>query len=405
MRVLGVPLSTLIKVMVFVLISAILTVLLAIRIGNLDLFSATRSVSAIFSDANGVFVGDAVKVAGVDVGRVTETEIDNGKAVITFDIQQDVEVTSTSTVAIRWRNILGLRFLYLDSGVGGTPLEEGERIPDDRTDEAGDLTAFLNRLGPILKAIDPEKANAFLDSMNTALSGNETVVRVLLTSGASLADELGAMDGQIKSLIRSSDTVLEGYAGQNEAIGSIVEDLDLIGGELAANTESINSFIVNLAEVQRQTERLLRENRGNIDADLAHLANVATTLAGSREALHRTLCSLPTGVAPYYDTTSHGEWFNVRIVEFLFKDTEGNVIAHSSEEADEERTERVRATECPDGTPLKRAFKYGQDSPAKEETSASSASFAAAPSDPKGQRSTPEATSLAPWIDSLTGGT
>jgi ABC-type transporter Mla subunit MlaD len=201
--------------------------------------------------------------------------------------------------------------------------------------------------------------------------------------------------------------VLEGYAGQNEAIGSIVEDLDLIGGELAANTESINSFIVNLAEVQRQTERLLRENRGNIDADLAHLANVATTLAGSREALHRTLCSLPTGVAPYHDTTSHGEWFNVRIVEFLFKDQDGNVIAHSSEEdgAGEERTDRVRATECPDGTPLKRAFKYGQDSPAKEEASmAASASTTAGPTDPKraGAVQEQEPTTLGSWVDSLT---
>lgn len=399
MRVLGVPLATLVKVLVFVLISAIFTVLLAIRIGNLDLFSTTKTMHAVFSDANGVFVGDAVKVAGVDVGRVTGTEIEKGKAVVTFDVDIDVPVTTASTVAIRWRNILGLRFLYLDPGVGGELLEEGDRISDERTDEAGDLTAFLNRLGPILKAIDPEKANAFLDSMNTALAGNEAVVRALLTSGATLADELGAMDGEIESLIRSSDIVLEAYAGQNDAIGSIVEDLDAIGGELAANTESINSFIVNLAEVQRQTERLLRENRENIDADISHLANVAQTLAANREDLHRTLCTLPTGVAPYHDTTAFGEWFNVRIVEFLVKSPDGEPIGPSVGEQAVQRTSGpVEATLCPDGTPLQQAFQFGRSSP----TSPASATQAA-PSDPKSVPAADPA-GLEPWLDSLVGG-
>ncbi|HEX2032138.1 MAG TPA: MlaD family protein, partial [Actinomycetota bacterium] len=116
---------TLTKVGLFVLASAILTVLLAMRIANLslsDLLGQTYTLEAVFENAAGVFPGDAVKIAGVEVGRVTETRIEDGHAVVTFDVDRDTELTTTSRVAIRWRNVIGLRFLYVYPGEGGEPL-------------------------------------------------------------------------------------------------------------------------------------------------------------------------------------------------------------------------------------------------------------------------------------------
>src|SRR5207249_4399428 len=114
----GIRLRTVVKVLAFVLASAVFTIGLAMKIGNLQLFSHTYGLSAVFSDASGVFKGDEVKLAGVDVGRVTGTEIENGKAVVHFDVDKDVKLTTDSIVAIRWRNVLGLRFLYAYPGNG-----------------------------------------------------------------------------------------------------------------------------------------------------------------------------------------------------------------------------------------------------------------------------------------------
>src|SRR5438067_13339880 len=100
------PLKTLLKVLAFLLVSVVFTIGLAMKIGNLQLFSHTYGLSAVFSDASGVFKGDDVKLAGVDVGRVTGTEIENGKAVVRFDVNKDVKLTTDSIVAIRWRNVL-----------------------------------------------------------------------------------------------------------------------------------------------------------------------------------------------------------------------------------------------------------------------------------------------------------
>jgi hypothetical protein len=91
--------------------------------------------------------------------------------------------------------------------------------------------------------------------------------------------------------------------------------------------------------VQQQLDKLMRDNRSNIDFDIGALNSVSTTLAGSRANLATTLCSLPAGVAGYFQTTSWGEWFNVRIVKFEVKDQNGKVIT-SAQEAPGSRSQK-----------------------------------------------------------------
>lgn len=350
---------TLVKVSIFAAVSAVLTVLLGMKIANTGLFGATYEVEAVFSNASGVFSGDAVKLAGVDVGRVKDTRIEGGNAVVTFEVDEGVTLTTESQVAIRWRNVIGLRFLYVFPGEGGEPLQDGDRIPIENTDDAGDIGAFLNELGPILQAIDPAEANAFLDAMNEALGGNEATVRVLLSSGANLARELGDMDKQIKSLIGSSDRIIETYANQDDAFGSIIDDLNVVGGKLSGMTDTINSVLVNFATVQEELDRLLKQNRGNIDASLSGLLDLSRLLSENRGKLERTLCTLPAGIVSYDQTSSWGEWFNVRIVEIVFKDSDGNPIVDLAENDDQRGGVDRPVLRCPEGSPVRQHLDGG----------------------------------------------
>jgi phospholipid/cholesterol/gamma-HCH transport system substrate-binding protein len=373
--------GVLVKVLAFVLVSAVMTVGLAMKIANVGLFGSTYELEAVFENASGVFEGDSVKLAGVDIGRVTGTEIEDGKAVVRFQVDEDVPITSESRIAIRWRNVIGLRFLYVYPFAGGKPLADGDRIPITHTDSAGDVGELLNRLGPILKAIDPEKANQFLEAMNTALAGNEIVVRSLLTQGSVLATDLGDMDQQIKSLLTSSDKIMAAYASQNRNIGKIIEDLDVLGGELATMSNEINALVVNFAIVQQELEELLVENRENIDTDLSFLNSALRVLAQNRSNFARTLCSLPAGVLPYDDTSSWGEWFNVRIEKFIVKDHEGNPIASAQESPQNLPGRAPPAVECPNGAPVISHYAPGAG----------------------GGSPVSQSTGLEPWIDSVTG--
>src|SRR5207244_4861774 len=96
-------------------------------------------------------------------------------------------------------------------------------------------------------------------------------------------------------------------------------------------TGDINSLITNFADVQQQLNRLLTENRTNIDTSFQELDSVVGTLARNKANLATTLCTLPAGLSGYFQTTSWGQWFNVRIVQVVLKDSSGNTIASVSE--------------------------------------------------------------------------
>ena len=321
----------LIKVVVFAAIAGLMTVALGIKLANSRLFADTYELEAEFDDATGILNNDAVKLAGVDVGRVQGAEIEDGKAIVTFNIDKDVQLPKDSRVSIRWRNVLGQRFVYVYPGDDEEVYEEGDRIPVSQTDDVNDIGTFINRVGPVLKAIDPEEANAFLDAMNTALEGNEQDVRQLLDDGAKLAETLSEEDIEIKGLIRSSSKIMGAFASQDEALGGIFDNLDGVGTMLRRRINDVNTLVTEFAAVQRQLNRLVTENGDNIDASIASLDTVAGVLAKNKRNLARTLHTMPLGVASYFQTSSWGEYFNVRLIALTVQDTSSNILVEQRE--------------------------------------------------------------------------
>ena len=374
---------TMAKVVAFVLASAVFTLGLAVKIGNIQLFSHTYGLSAVFSDASGVFKGDDVKLAGVDVGRVSGTEIQDGKAVVHFTLDDNVKLTTNSIVAIRWRNVLGLRFLYVYPGpAGGQPLNAGDTVPISHTQDAGDIGQFLNELGPILQAINPNEANAFLDSVNNALGGSEVAIRSLLDNAAVLSSSLGSKDKEIGDLVQNSAKVMAAYASQSGNLGTILDDLNTLGGKLSGINGQIDSLITNFADVQNQLNHILVKNRSNIDATLSGLKSVTGILAANKGNLEQTLCSLPTGLAPYYATSSWGQWFNVRVVQVVFKDNSGRQISSAQEQPQQRANGPQQVVTC-NGAPSLQGGGTAQ----------------AASGSPSG----PSASGLTTFLDSVTG--
>lgn len=325
--------GVLVKVIVFSVVCLIFTVALGMRLANRGLFTQEKVYEAEFENASGVVKGDSVKIAGVDAGHVKGFHIEEGKAIVEFSVKDSVEIPEDSSAAIRWRNVLGQRFLYVFPGTSNAALDEGERIPVARTQEAGDIGELLNNLGPILQAINPDKANAFLDSVNTALVGNEVAARQLLDNTAGLASELATIEDRISGVVGSSDEVLNAYASQDEALGQILGHLNSVGGALRSTTGDLNTVLSDFSVVQRHLNQLVTDNRENIDVTLSDLSDVSKTLGRNKEQLAQTLCTTPLGLAGYFQTTSWGEWFNVRVVEVLIQDSDSKTIVDQKETA------------------------------------------------------------------------
>ena len=98
------------------MVSVLVTGLLAVIMGNIGL-GGSREYHAIFANASNLQEGDDVRVAGVSVGEVTEVEhYERTMAKVTFQVEDDIKLTSASTAEIRFLNLIGDRYLALEEG-------------------------------------------------------------------------------------------------------------------------------------------------------------------------------------------------------------------------------------------------------------------------------------------------
>ena len=196
------------KFAVYTLVCVFLLVVLGARIGNIHFFTHRTAYSAELPDATGLNKGDDVKIAGVTVGQVSSITTRHGLALVAFAIQNGIRLPDDTQVGIRWHNVLGQKYLYLYPGRTGPYLAAGATIPAGHAQPDADIGAFLNALGPILKSINPDEANAFVQGVLGGLQGNEDKVSSLIDNAATVSSTVGDLNLQIGRVVDNLSSVM-----------------------------------------------------------------------------------------------------------------------------------------------------------------------------------------------------
>jgi phospholipid/cholesterol/gamma-HCH transport system substrate-binding protein len=175
-----------------------------------------------------------------------------------------------------------------------------------------DVGEFLDAVAPILQAIDPAKANAFVRSLNEALDGNEEKVRGLIDDTAVISKDLGGSDQEIGSLIGNLDTVVGGLADRNDQLNSTITRFHTLAKSLATNNDDLQLLVDRFASVQTKLDELVTRNKGNLDGTIDDLVSIAEVVGKHRDDLDQALATLPQGLRVYDSISSYGQWFQIR---------------------------------------------------------------------------------------------
>jgi phospholipid/cholesterol/gamma-HCH transport system substrate-binding protein len=303
----------LLKFGLFALVCLGFTGLLVVVIGNIS-FTPRASYAATFEDVQGLLVNDDVKIAGVTLGRVERIDHEPGGAVrVDFSVNDDIAVPDDSTIAIRWRNVTGLRYLYVEPGEG-PPVEEGHTFPRDLTRSPADLGSLLQRLTPFIDALDPTQQNQILEALSTALVGREDEVRDLIRQGGELTQTVASRDAEIERLLRNSVTVLDAYAAREQQLRGLIDSFAEVSSTLRERNDELDSAIVSIADGQEELHRLVDANDDEIGLALDALERLTTVLTDQADDFERVLETSPRGLVGYHLISRTGQWFNIRAV-------------------------------------------------------------------------------------------
>lgn len=299
------------KFVIFTIICVGFSLYLASVIGNWS-FEARTPYQAEFASAQGLLVNDAVKISGVTVGKVTGIEVTQaGTAMVSFEVDDEHELTDEGGATIRWRDVFGLRFLYVEPGAG-EPVDAGHVYGTGATAGAVDLNVLLERLVPVMTALDPEVQNELLEALSTGLVGRDQDVQELIEDGARLTSALASRDQQIEALVTDATTVVSAYANRREELQGLLASFADVAESIASRNDLLESSVVRVADAQEELDRLLADNDAELRRLLDEAEEVVSVVASRTDALEGLLETAGEGLISYHLISRDGQWFNIR---------------------------------------------------------------------------------------------
>jgi phospholipid/cholesterol/gamma-HCH transport system substrate-binding protein len=310
-----------VRLAIFVVVTTVATALLAVTIGNIT-FNATTKYRAVFTDAVGLNKGDDIRIAGVKVGQVDKIALyQDTLAMVTFSVDSDQILDASTHATLRYRNLVGNRYIALTDGVGGGDrMKKNGVIPKERTAPALDLSVLFHGFKPLFTALTPADENHFSFEVIKVLQGEGGTIESLLAKTASLTTTLADADQVIGDLITNLTSTLQIVSQRQQNFSQLLVNLQQFITGLSQDINPILNSLGSINSLNTKTAGLLQQTRVPIKADLDKIRAVATTLDDTQAIWVKTLQNMPGKLNTMTRTASYGSWFNFYLCNF-----DGNV--------------------------------------------------------------------------------
>jgi virulence factor Mce-like protein len=220
-------------------------------------FKHHYTVQAVFPSANGVRNGSPVRIAGVNVGKVTGvSHVEDGKqaALVTMRIdKKGLPIHRDATMKIRPRIFLeGNFFVDISPGSPSAPtLHDGDRVPINQTSAPVQLDQVLSAL----QAPTRRDLQSLLRELSSGLKGkggqgyNRSIPywKPAYRDGAIVADAAqGTQPGDLGRYIDKAGATAEALDRNREQLKSLVTDFDTTAGAFAAREQELSAAVGEL---------------------------------------------------------------------------------------------------------------------------------------------------------------
>ncbi|NVM21803.1 MAG: MCE family protein [Desulfobacterales bacterium] len=225
------------KVGLFVVIGIVILAYMSAKVGKFEYgWGRGYEVYAYFDSAEGLAEAVPVEIAGVEVGQVKKIELEAGRAKVTLQIKQDVEIGEDAKAAIRTTGVLGDKYVELILGSPeATPIKPGGRIE---------------------QTVSPTNI--------------DTVIKQLNSIGADIKEITGSISGVLGGK--------EGEASLKIIVDNLRELAQALNETVQKNNENINRTLDNLAAFSKDLREIAATNKDALSKILANSRDASAQL-------------------------------------------------------------------------------------------------------------------------------
>ncbi len=277
-------------------------------VGGADFFTKSVPVRARFNNVLELKVGDPVKMAGVQIGRVEKISIAESKVEVLMKLNPEAEVRTSSRATIKFIGLLGQNYISVDFGTPQSPKVAANTLLE--TEEQVDLSTLMAKLEGVASGVEGLAKNFsgenfsnllgpftdFLKQNNprlTAILGNLQNITTQVVDGkgtlgkllvedtlhasaldavknfGATADEIKSAIGDAKGTLAEAKSVVEQVNQGQGTLGKLIKDEALY--------KETTSAMTNLREVLEKINRG-QGSVGKLVNDESFLNNATMTL-------------------------------------------------------------------------------------------------------------------------------
>ena len=268
----------------------------------------TRTVSAIFDTATGIYPGDQVRVAGVPVGTITSMKAEGTQVRIGMEVDDDVPVPADVRAIVVAENLVSARFVQLaPMYTSGPTLPDGATIPRDRTAvpvEWDEVKTQLNRLATDLGPqgdVSSTSVGRFIDSAADALDGNGAKLRETISELSGAAAIFADSSGDLVGTVQNLQTFVSVLRDSSRQIVQFEDRLSTLTSALDGSRSDLDAALTDLSEVIDDVQRFVHDSSAETTEQVQRLADVTQNFVDLRMDLEQVLHVTPTSLANAYN--------------------------------------------------------------------------------------------------------
>lgn len=255
----------------FVALAVLAAAIILEMVGGIDEFRRGKHILAQFANVQDLKIGDRVKMAGVEIGRVQDIQLTNNKVMVVMKVRPAAEVRTDSTATVKFSGLLGQNFVSVDFGTPqGELLKDNQYVP---TAEQADLSAIMQKLDNVASGVENVtksftgfKIETFVGPLREFITANKDPLTAtfsnLQVTTSLLSSQVAQGKGTLGKLIQDEalyNTALATVSNlQNTAleIDSTLADARLIVDQINSGEGTVGRLLKDEALYRETTESM-----------------------------------------------------------------------------------------------------------------------------------------------------
>jgi phospholipid/cholesterol/gamma-HCH transport system substrate-binding protein len=251
--------------------------------GTRDFFKKGYTVRAQFDTIQELQVGDAVKMAGVEIGKIHKIQLADKKVEVVLNIDKGAPVKTDSKASIKFVGLMGQNYVSVSFGSPEAPKVDPGAILE--TEEQADLNSLMVKLQNVADGVEGltrnfsgENFSNLLGPFTDFLKENNPRLTAILANMQTISGRIVDGQGTVGRMI-NEDTLYVSALNTVSNLNSTVADFQPLFDEFKLTLDEARSVVTQVNQGQGTIGKLIK--------DEALYRETTTAMTNLREILQK----------------------------------------------------------------------------------------------------------------------